>query len=170
MLKTRFNFEARWAELGERIGVTDWKSWKRTFDDMNAMYSESGRHYHTISHIKDCLEKVKLGKDIATDLDAVEAAVWFHDAFYDTKRHDNEERSAAFAEERLVRAGVGRAFAENVERMILFTIHRERPTDVDAQLVVYDALTHAFWYDPRLPEAIEANHIMADFFVKQLGK
>jgi len=41
---------------------------------------------------------------------------------------------------------------------------------VDAQLVVYDALTHAFWYDPRLPEAIEANHIMADFFLKQLGK
>jgi epsilon-lactone hydrolase len=41
---------------------------------------------------------------------------------------------------------------------------------VDAQLVVYDALTHAFWYDPKLPEAIEANHIMADFFVRQLGR
>jgi len=41
---------------------------------------------------------------------------------------------------------------------------------VDARLVVYDALPHAFWYDPMLPEAIEANHIMADFFVKQLGK
>jgi monoterpene epsilon-lactone hydrolase len=41
---------------------------------------------------------------------------------------------------------------------------------VDARLVVYDGLSHAFWYDPRLPEAIEANHIMADFFVKQLGK
>ena len=40
----------------------------------------------------------------------------------------------------------------------------------DAHLVVYDALPHAFWYDSRLPEAIEANHIMADFFVKQLGK
>jgi epsilon-lactone hydrolase len=40
----------------------------------------------------------------------------------------------------------------------------------DAHLVVYDALPHAFWYDPRLPEAIEANHIMADFFVKELGK
>ena len=40
----------------------------------------------------------------------------------------------------------------------------------DAHLVVYDALTHAFWYDPRLPEAIEANHIMADFFVKELNK
>lgn len=41
---------------------------------------------------------------------------------------------------------------------------------VDAQLVIFDALTHAFWYDPKLPEAIEANHMMADFFVKQLGK
>ena len=39
---------------------------------------------------------------------------------------------------------------------------------VDAHLVVYDALPHAFWYDPGLPEAIEANHIMADFFVKHL--
>lgn len=41
---------------------------------------------------------------------------------------------------------------------------------VDAQLVVYDALPHAFWYDPQLPEAIEANHIMAEFFVKHLRK
>jgi len=41
---------------------------------------------------------------------------------------------------------------------------------VDARLVVYDALPHAFWYSPLLPEAIEANHIMAEFFVKQLAK
>ena len=41
---------------------------------------------------------------------------------------------------------------------------------VDARLVVYDALPHAFWYDPKLPEAIEANHLMADFFVKELGR
>ncbi len=41
---------------------------------------------------------------------------------------------------------------------------------VDARLLVFDALPHAFWYDPRLPEAIEANQMMADFFVKQLPK
>lgn len=40
---------------------------------------------------------------------------------------------------------------------------------VDARLVVFDGLPHAFWFDPGLPEAIEANHIMADFFVKQLS-
>ena len=41
---------------------------------------------------------------------------------------------------------------------------------VDAQLVVFEALPHAFWYNPALPESLEANHIMADFFDKQLGK
>jgi epsilon-lactone hydrolase len=41
---------------------------------------------------------------------------------------------------------------------------------VDARLVVFDALPHAFWYSPLLPEALEANHMMADFFVKQLSK
>ena len=41
---------------------------------------------------------------------------------------------------------------------------------VDARLVVFDGLWHAFWYDPKLPESIEANHLMADFFLKQLSK
>ncbi len=41
---------------------------------------------------------------------------------------------------------------------------------VDARLVVFDALTHAFWYDSTLPEAIEANKMMANFFVQQLSK
>jgi monoterpene epsilon-lactone hydrolase len=41
---------------------------------------------------------------------------------------------------------------------------------VDARLVVFDALPHAFWYDSTLPEAIEANHMMADFFVRQVSK
>jgi len=41
---------------------------------------------------------------------------------------------------------------------------------VDAHLIVFDALTHAFWYNPVLPEAQEANHFMANFFVKHLGK
>jgi len=41
---------------------------------------------------------------------------------------------------------------------------------VDARLVLFDALPHAFWYDPNMPEALEANHMMADFFVKELNK
>lgn len=53
------------------------------------------------------------------------------------------------------------------------TVNLERAylgAGVDAQLVVFDALPHAFWYNPTLPESIEASHIMANFFVKHLGK
>ncbi len=41
---------------------------------------------------------------------------------------------------------------------------------VDARMVLFDGFPHAFWYDQNLPEAIEANHMMAGFFVKELGK
>ena len=41
---------------------------------------------------------------------------------------------------------------------------------VDAELAVFEALPHAFWNNPALPESKEADQIMAGFFDKQLGK
>lgn len=40
----------------------------------------------------------------------------------------------------------------------------------DTQLVVFEALPHAFWNDPGLPETKEANEVMANFFDARLGK
>jgi acetyl esterase/lipase len=40
---------------------------------------------------------------------------------------------------------------------------------VDAQLVVFEALPHAFWNNPTLPESKEASHLMATFLAKHLG-
>jgi len=40
---------------------------------------------------------------------------------------------------------------------------------VDAQLVVFEALPHAFWYDYHLPETKEALDLMARFFVTRLA-
>ncbi len=41
---------------------------------------------------------------------------------------------------------------------------------VDARLVVFDALPHAFWYNAQLPESVEASHIMADFLSKHVNE
>ena len=50
-------------------------------------------------------------------------------------------------------------------------LHRKFVTSGnDARLIVYDALPHAFWYSTKLPEALEANHLMADFLAKELAK
>ncbi len=41
---------------------------------------------------------------------------------------------------------------------------------VDARLIVFEALPHAFWNDAGLPETKEANEAMAQFFDEALGK
>ena len=41
---------------------------------------------------------------------------------------------------------------------------------VDARLVEFEALPHAFWNDVSLPESREAYGYMADFFSRELGK
>jgi len=41
---------------------------------------------------------------------------------------------------------------------------------VNAQLVVFDGLAHAFWNEWEWPESKEAHHMMADFFDRNLGK
>jgi epsilon-lactone hydrolase len=42
-------------------------------------------------------------------------------------------------------------------------------SQVDAQLVVYEALPHAFWYHFEMPETQEALELMAKFFDEKLG-
>jgi acetyl esterase/lipase len=41
---------------------------------------------------------------------------------------------------------------------------------VDARLVVFDALSHAFWYNAQLPESVEASHMMADFLLAHVSQ
>jgi epsilon-lactone hydrolase len=42
--------------------------------------------------------------------------------------------------------------------------------EVDARLVVFDAMPHAFWYMIGIPESKEALEMMANFFDETLGK
>jgi len=41
---------------------------------------------------------------------------------------------------------------------------------VDARLVVFEALPHAFWYHFQLPETQQALEMMAKFFDQTVGK
>jgi acetyl esterase/lipase len=41
---------------------------------------------------------------------------------------------------------------------------------VDAQLVVFEALPHAFWYHFQVPETREALGLMAKFFDEKVGR
>jgi predicted metal-dependent HD superfamily phosphohydrolase len=72
--------------------------------DLSRAYRTPGRSYHNLRHIETLLELARQHGAALSDPDAVEAAIWFHDAVYDPRRSDNEEKSAELAAARL--AGV----------------------------------------------------------------
>jgi predicted metal-dependent HD superfamily phosphohydrolase len=61
------------------------------------LYSAGGRPYHNLSHIRSLLDLSDTFRDRIRNYQAHSFAVWFHDAIYDTRKKDNEERSAKFA-------------------------------------------------------------------------
>jgi predicted metal-dependent HD superfamily phosphohydrolase len=66
-------------------------------------WREPHRRYHTEEHLAFVLEIIDAHADLAADADAVRLAAWFHDAVYDPRAGDNEERSAALSADEEVR-------------------------------------------------------------------
>src|SRR5215813_11102158 len=73
----------------------------RIRDELVRAYTAPDRHYHNLAHIEAMLDLMRWHRGALSDPTSVEAAIWFHDAVYDTRRHDNEEKSAELAAERL---------------------------------------------------------------------
>lgn len=87
-------------------------------------------------HVNNSLEQLEASKQIAQNPDQVKAAIWFHDAVYDTKRKDNEEKSAELAEAVLRGAGISSKFVDKVKDLILITKHDSAPEYKDSALMV----------------------------------
>lgn len=64
-------------------------------------YRAADRHYHGLPHIEALLGLAEEFRDALSDPEAVAAAIWFHDAVYDSRATDNEARSADLARKRL---------------------------------------------------------------------
>lgn len=89
---------------------------------LSRCYGEPGRHYHTLAHVRHCLEQLDEVRDRLDDPDAAELALWFHDAVHDPERDDNELRSALLFEER-VGIYLPTPRADCIHAMIMATVH-----------------------------------------------
>ena len=101
-----------------------------------ARWAEPHRKYHTPQHLHECLALFDGDRALAEHPGEVAIALWFHDAIYDTARHDNELASADWASQVLLRAGAAPDVAARVHALVMATRHREVPATPDAKLLV----------------------------------
>jgi len=66
----------------------------------------------------------------------VELAVWFHDAIYETRRRDNEEKSAQWACDSALASGLSTASAAHIYDLVMVTKHNAVPFGRDAEVLV----------------------------------
>lgn len=124
-------------------------SWNRAWHGLNAAgdgrawfaqllncYVEPQRHYHTLQHLQECLAHFEHARTAAAHPHEVEMALWFHDAIYEVRGSDNEQRSADWARDVLRGAGVAAEAVDRVHALILATRHTAVPSGQDEQLLI----------------------------------
>lgn len=123
---------ARWAQPWAELGL---QARMELHADLRKRYSEPHRAYHTLHHIAECLALLEQTQSLAQSSAAVELAIWFHDAIYDPRKTNNEERSAEWARRELRRVGASLDLQEHVVAMIMITRHESEPETQDEMLM-----------------------------------
>lgn len=128
-MPTRAQWDSMWETLGARTNP-------RLYSELTARYGEKHRKYHTLQHLDECFDNFAAVRAVATRPAEVELALWFHDAVYDTRRDDNEAKSAAWARACTLAAGLAPEVGERVHALVIATRHNTTPGDTDAQVIV----------------------------------
>ena len=126
-MPSRDRWQAAWAELGA-------KPPPGLFDELMARYGEPHRHYHTAQHLDECF--AQMARHLAEHPAEVELALWFHDAIYAPKRQDNEAKSADWARDSALSAGVTGDCAKRLHALVMSTRHEAVPQARDEQVLV----------------------------------
>jgi predicted metal-dependent HD superfamily phosphohydrolase len=101
---------------------------------LSALYRGSDRRFHNLRHIAGCIGQVDEIAHLLVDRDAVELALWFHDAVYVPGASDNERRSARLFLD--LSTGASERLRRRVCRLILATRHCREVRGNDARFVV----------------------------------
>jgi predicted metal-dependent HD superfamily phosphohydrolase len=100
-----------------------------------AMYRAPQHHYHALGHVEVLQRWLAHWQRLAREPRLIAAAIWFHDAIYDTRRDDNESRSAELARKELTAIGWAPEAVERVGALVLATQHHQADAnDTDAWL------------------------------------
>lgn len=99
--------------------------------EIETAYSPKGRHYHNLNHLTHLLNTLTEVQKLLQDFSIVVFSIVYHDIVYYTLKSDNEEKSAALAQNRLTSLGLPSQKIEICVEQILATKHHQRSPNAD---------------------------------------
>jgi predicted metal-dependent HD superfamily phosphohydrolase len=130
MTVTLDSWRRMWRELGAA------KADDALFRRLVAAWSEPVRHYHSLQHLRECLELLEASRESAHRPAMIALALWFHDAVYNPRARDNEERSAQWAVDAVRASGLADSAADSVHALVMATKGHAATSDPDTQLLL----------------------------------
>lgn len=125
-------------------------------------WTEPHRRHHGIAHLSAVLLFIDEYAGLADDPDAVRLAAWYHDAIYDPRASDNEERSTALAANELGVLGLAGGLIDEVARLVLLTVTHD-PADDDRNGVLLSDADLLVLASPPDAYAVYANAIRQEY-------
>ncbi len=125
-----------WDALLEQFS-TDRKVGKKVLFNLVTTYCHPQRYYHNLGHIQLMMATLDRMKSLARDFPAIYLATWFHDVIYDPTASDNEEKSAEYAGELLLKLNIPPSTIAATQTLIFRTKHHEAAEDdLDTQILL----------------------------------
>ncbi len=109
------------------------------FTQLISAYQEPDRHYHNLQHLQQLFTALQNfnPSNYLNDRSSIILAIFFHDAIYDTRSHENEAQSAKWASESLTKLNLPNVTIDRITHLIHLTkTHRPDPTDLNAQILL----------------------------------
>lgn len=94
---------------------------KELWTEIETNYSDKNRHYHTLLHLENLLTQLTEVKSQIKNWDTLLFSLFYHDAIYNAKKSDNEEKSAELAEKRMKELRVPTEMIELCKSQIMAT-------------------------------------------------
>lgn len=120
-----------WKKLTAKYNANE-KLATELLEELIKKYAGRGRYYHNWHHIEALLALSDEYSAMIADKDAVDFAIFYHDAIYNVLRKDNEARSAKMAVERLAKLGIPERIINHVDVFIQATQTHQVPSDFGA--------------------------------------
>lgn len=106
----------------------------KLWEDIENKYSNKKRHYHTLQHLENLLNELTAVKPQIQNWDTILFTLFYHDIIYNTLKSDNEQKSADYAEQKMLMLSVPVDIINNCKKQILATQSHVFSSDHDTNL------------------------------------